>query len=64
MVIDKVCVCFGRLLVIIRVVLNLFRVCVKVSNILVVILCVVSGRLIWKNMLVLEMFSMWVVFFS
>lgn len=54
----------GRLLVIISVVLNLFSVWVKVSRVLVMMLCVVSGSEMWKNIVVGVRLSMCVVFFS
>lgn len=64
MVMESVCVWLGRLLVIMSVVLNLFNVCVNVSRMLVVMLCVVSGSVMWKNMVVFGRFSICVVFFS
>lgn len=64
MVIDNVCVWFGMLLVIISVVLNLFIVCVNVSSRLVRMLCYVSGSVMWKNIVILDIFSVCVVCFN
>lgn len=59
--IDSVCVWLGRLFVIISVVLNLLSVCVNVSSVFVRILCVVSGSVMWKNIVILLSLSVCVV---